>query len=246
MDQSKTVIITGASRGIGKATAELFASQKYNVLLNYHQSEAAAVKTTARLKEMGSSVALYQGDVAKKRDTDSMIDYCINTFGSIDLLINNAGIAQSKLFIEISEADWDEMINVNLKGVFNCSQSVLRYMLPARKGKIINIASIWGMVGAACEVHYSAAKAGIIGLTKALAKELGPSNIQVNCIAPGIIQTEMLDSLSQAELDELRQQTPLGKLGAAPDIAACALYLASDSADFLTGQVISPNGGFVI
>lgn len=246
MSESKTVIITGASRGIGKATAELFASQRYNVLLNYNRSETEAAQITAGLREMGFSAALYKGDVTKKPDMDSMIDFSIRTFGSIDVLINNAGIAASKLFIEITEADWDEMLNVNLKGVFHSSQAALRYMLPAKKGKIINIASIWGMVGAACEVHYSAAKAGVIGLTKALAKELGPSNIQVNCIAPGIIQTEMLDALSQTELDALRLQTPLGKLGTPSDIAACALFLASDSADFLTGQVISPNGGFVI
>jgi 3-oxoacyl-[acyl-carrier protein] reductase len=246
MGKSGTVIITGASRGIGKATAELFAAKGYNVLLNYNQSEKEAVQTASRLQEMGFSIALYKGDVTKKREMGAMADFCAHTFGSIDVLINNSGIAASKLFVEISEAEWDEMLNVNLKGVFNCSQEALRYMLPAKKGKIINIASIWGIVGAACEVHYSAAKAGVIGLTKALAKELGPSNIQVNCIAPGIIQTEMLNSLNQEELDGLRLQTPLEKLGTPSDIAACALFLASDSANFITGQVISPNGGFVI
>jgi 3-oxoacyl-[acyl-carrier protein] reductase len=247
MKKPATAIITGASRGIGKATAQLFAAKGYNVLINYHHSEAAAVGFANRLNSgRMNSAAIFKADVSKKDEVGSMIEFCVEAFGGIDVLINNAGISKQRLFIEISGVEWDEIVNTNLKGVFNCSQAVLRYMLPEKKGKIINITSIWGMVGAACEVHYSAAKAGVIGLTKALAKELGPSNIQVNCIAPGIIQTEMLDSLNQAELDALRLQTPLGKLGSPSDIAACALFLASDSADFLTGQVISPNGGFVI
>ena len=246
MKKQVTVIITGASRGIGKTMAELFAVKEFNVLLNYHRSESEAFQTAARLKAMGLSVALYQGDVTDKRRMDSMVDFCINTFGSIDVLINNAGIAASKLFVDITEAEWDELINVNLKGVFNCSQAVLRYMIPEKKGKIINIASIWVMVGAACEVPYSTAKAGVIGLTKALAKELGPSNIQVNCIAPGIIETDMLSGYRETELLELKNQTPLQRLGKPADVASCALFLASGTADYMTGQVISPNGGFVI
>jgi 3-oxoacyl-[acyl-carrier protein] reductase len=246
MRNPATAIITGASRGIGKVTAELLAAEGYNVLINYHYSEASAVELAAGLKYNGKSAAIFKADVTKKDEVDSMVDFCVEVFGSIDILINNAGIAKQKLFIEISGEEWDEILNTNLKGVFNCSQAVLRYMLPEKKGKIINVASIWGIVGAACEVHYSAAKAGVIGFTKALAKELGPSNIQVNCIAPGVIQTEMLDSLNQAELDALRLQTPLGKLGTPSDIAACVLFLASDSANFLTGQVMSPNGGLVI
>jgi 3-oxoacyl-[acyl-carrier protein] reductase len=246
MRNPATAIITGASRGIGKVTAELLAAEGYNVLINYHHSEASAVELAAGLKYNGKSAAIFKADVTKKDEVDSMVDFCVEVFGSIDILINNAGIAKQKLFIEISGEEWDEILNTNLKGVFNCSQAVLRYMLPEKKGKIINVASIWGIVGAACEVHYSAAKAGVIGFTKALAKELGPSNIQVNCIAPGVIQTEMLDSLNQAELEALRLQTPLGKLGTPSDIAACVLFLASDSANFLTGQVMSPNGGLVI
>jgi 3-oxoacyl-[acyl-carrier protein] reductase len=175
-----------------------------------------------------------------------MVDFCIKKYAGLDILINNAGISQSKLFTDIEEHDWDEMININLKGVFNCAQSVLRYMLPRKRGKIINVSSVWGIVGASCEVHYSAAKAGVIGFTKALAKELGPSNIQVNCIAPGIIKTEMLDSYSPQELDDLKNSIPLMRLGRPEEIAACALFLASKDADYITGQVISPNGGFVI
>lgn len=246
MNHRETVIITGASKGIGKATAELFASRGYNVLINYHQSESAALNLLDQLKRGGLSVAVCKADVTQKTEVDTMVGECINQFGQVDLLINNAGISESALFTDISESGWDRMMAVNLKGVFNCSQSVLRYMLPQKRGKIINIASIWGMVGAACEVHYSAAKAGVIGLTKALAKELGPSNIQVNCIAPGIIQTDMLAPFNPTEIDDLIHLTPLNRLGTPEDIAHTALFLAAKPGDFITGQVISPNGGFVI
>jgi 3-oxoacyl-[acyl-carrier protein] reductase len=246
MNQSETVIITGASRGIGRATAELFASQGYHVVINYHQSETAAADLYRQLEFQGYSAALCKADVSQRAEADAMIDECLKRFGRVDLLINNAGISKTTLFIDIPESEWDAVMAVNLKGVFHCSQSVLRYMLPQKRGKIINIASIWGMVGAACEVHYSAAKAGVIGLTKALAKELGPSNIQVNCIAPGIIQTDMLAPYNQTEIDDLIQMTPLNRLGTPLDIAHTALFLASPAGDFLTGQVISPNGGFVI
>ena len=249
---AKTVIITGASRGIGKTMAVLFAIKGYNVLINYNHSESEAFKLYNRLREKGLNIALFKADVSKREQVYAMVDDCINRFGKVDILINNAGISQQKLFTDISEYEWDEMVNVNLKGVFNCSQSVLKHMIRQKNGKIINISSIWGMVGASCEVHYSAAKAGVIGLTKALAKELGPSNIQVNCIAPGIIETDMMSTFSEDELNELNElnelkdETPLMRLGKTKDIAACALYLASENADFITGQVISPNGGFVI
>jgi 3-oxoacyl-[acyl-carrier protein] reductase len=241
-----TAIITGASRGIGKSMAIAFALAGCNVVINYNHSEKAAARLYGKLKEKKLSVELYKADVAKRGEVDSMVDFCAGRFNGVDVLINNAGISQSKLFTEISEQDWDDVFDINLKGAFNCSQSVLRHMIRAKRGKIINISSVWGMAGASCEVHYSAAKAGVIGFTKALAKELGPSNIQVNCIAPGIIRTDMLGSFSQEELDALKDATPLMRLGRPKDIAACALYLASEKAGFITGQVISPNGGFVI
>lgn len=243
---AKTVIITGASRGIGKTMALLFAIKGYNVLINYNRSENEAFRLYSKLNDKGLNIALFKADVSKREQVDTMINYCIRRFGKVDILINNAGMSQQKLFTDISEYEWDEMININLKGVFNCSQSVSKHMLWQKSGKIINISSVWGMVGASCEVHYSAAKAGVIGLTKALAKELGPSNIQVNCIAPGIIKTDMLSSFSEDELNELKDTTPLMRLGKSKDIASCALFLASENADFITGQVISPNGGFVI
>ena len=242
----KTVIITGASRGIGQSIAELFANKDYNVLINFNNSEKCALDLYNKLKSEGLSVKVFKADVSKRNDVESMMKFCVEAFGGIDVLINNAGISQEKLFTDISDEDFDEMINVNLKSVFYCSQVALRYMLPNKKGKIINVSSIWGMVGASCEVHYSASKAAVIGLTKALAKELGPSNIQVNCIAPGIIRTDMLSSYTEDELRVLQENTPLMRLGSPNDIAGCALFLASSYSNFITGQIISPNGGFII
>lgn len=246
MTKTKTAVITGASRAIGAATAELFASSGYHVLINYNRSEKEALNLYNKLIEKGLSVGVFKADVTKRKEVEHMMKYCIQEFGGIDVLINNAGISQQKLFTEITEMDFDEMITGNLKGAFHCSQEALKYMLPRKMGKIINISSIWGMVGASCEVHYSAAKAGLIGMTKALAKELGPSNIQVNCIAPGVIQTDMLSTLNDTDLNSLKEDTPLMKLGVPQDIAECALFLASSHANFITGQIISPNGGFVI
>lgn len=243
---NKTVLVTGASKGIGKAIATLFANEGYNVLINYNLSESAAKKLYDTLNSNGLSARLYKADVSNRDEVNAMINFCIGEFGNIDVLINNAGINQDKLFTDISDADWNTMISTNLNSVFYCTQKALQYMLSEKIGKIINISSIWGMIGASCEVHYSTAKAGIIGMTKALAKEVGPSNIQVNCIAPGVIQTEMLDEYSEDDLNALKYETPLMRLGTPEDIANCALFLASDSSNFLTGQVISPNGGFVI
>ena len=242
----KTVLVTGASRGIGRATAEAFARAGHNVLINYRAAEEAAVSLCARLTEEGLSAAVFRADVTDRAAVEAMVDYCAARFGGIDVLVNNAGLSRTTLFLDITEEEWDEVIAVNLKGVYLCTRAALRYMLPQKKGKIINISSVWGLVGGACEVHYSAAKAGVIGLTKALAKELGPSGIQVNCIAPGAVETEMLAGYTEEELEDLRQRTPLGRLGRPEEIAACALFLASPAADFLTGQVISPNGGLVV
>ena len=246
MDHKKTIVITGASRGIGRATVEVFAEQGYNVLINFNKSEKEAISLYTYLKDKKFSVKLFKADVSNRVEVDAMMKFCVKEFGNIDILVNNAGISQEKLFTDITDEDWDRMINVNMSSVFICAQEVLKYMIPQKRGKIINISSIWGMVGASCEVHYSTAKAGVIGLTKALAKELGPSNIQVNCIAPGIIETDMLSSINQAQLDILRENTPLMRLGSPTDIAGCIFFLASLQADFITGQVISPNGGFVI
>ena len=242
----KTVLITGASRGIGRATAILFAENGYNVLINYNKSEKEAKELFDELTNKGYSVRIFKADISKRSEVNLLVNYCIGEFGKIDVLVNNAGISTTKLFTDLTDEDWDEMMNVNLNGVFYATQKTLQYMIPEHSGKIINISSIWGLVGGSYEVHYSTSKAAIIGMTKALAKELGPSNIQVNCIAPGIIQTDMISNVSKDIIDILKDETPLMRLGAPEDIANCILFLADDKSNFITGQVISPNGGFVI
>lgn len=242
----KTAIITGSSRGIGKAIAILFAESGYNVVINYSKSEKEAIELYTDLRNKGFSVKVFKADVSNRHEANLLINYCIGEFGRIDILVNNAGISQDKLFTDITDEDWTNMMNINLNGVFYCTQKALQYMIPEMSGKIINISSIWGMVGGSYEVHYSTSKAAIIGMTKALAKEIGPSNIQVNCIAPGVIQTDMLNNVSDEILNVLKDETPLMRLGTPEDIAHVALFLADDKSNFITGQVISPNGGFVI
>lgn len=242
----KTVLITGGSRGIGRASAQLFARQGWNVAVNYLHSQQAALDLVAELTGEGCEVMACQADVSIREQVAGMVREVGDRFGSIEVLINNAGIAQQKLFTDITPEDWDAMLDVNVKGIFNCCQAVVPGMINRKRGKIINLASIWGLTGASCEVHYSTAKAAVIGFTKALARELGPSNIQVNCVAPGIIDTDMNASLLEDDRCRLIEATPLMRFGTPQDIAYALLFLASDQADFLTGQVLSPNGGFVI
>lgn len=242
----KTAIITGASRGIGKCTAELFARKGYNVIINYNSSEKEAKELENKLLSEGLNVSAYKADVSKSYEVDEMINYCIEKYGKIDVLVNNAGISQDKLFTDITDEEWEKMMSVNVTGVFNCTRAALKHMIWEKSGKIINISSMWGVVGGSCEVHYSTSKAAVIGMTKALAKEVGPSNITVNAIAPGVILTDMSLYYGDEVLEELRQETPLMKNGQPEDIANMALYLASDKADFITGQVFNVNGGFVI
>lgn len=242
----KTVLITGASRGIGSAIAKIFAQNNYNVIINYFKSEKEALSLQANLFKKGYNVIACKADVTKRNEVEAMFNEGVKRFGTIDVVVNNAGISQQKLFTDITEEEWDNMLNIHVKGMFNCSQCALPHMISRKEGKIINISSIWGMVGASCEVHYSTAKAGIIGFTKALAKEVGPSNIQVNCVAPGIIETEMNNFLEEKERDWLVEDTPLMRFGKPEEVAETVLYLASDKSDFITGQIISINGGFVI
>ncbi|HEK5019961.1 TPA: SDR family oxidoreductase [Clostridioides difficile] len=244
--KKKIVLITGGARGIGKAMSKAFAKEGYNVLVNFNKSENEAKELYTILNEKNFSVKLFKADISNREDVEDMVDYCIKEFGGLDVLVNNAGVSQDKLFTDITDEDWDNMMNINLKGSFYCSQVALKYMISEKKGNIINISSIWGISGASCEVHYSITKAGIIGMTKALAKEVGPSNIRVNSIAPGVINTDMLSGYNEEDIDALVEETPLMRLGTPEDIANCAIFLASDKSNFITGQVISPNGGFVI
>lgn len=243
---NKVALITGASKGIGAATAIMFAQNGYDVIINYCSSAESAILLEKSLKENGFSALSYMADVSKSNDVKRMVNDVIERYGKIDVLINNAGIAQQKLFTDITDEDWERMVSINLTGTFNCCRAVIPHMVSRKSGSIINTSSIWGMTGASCEVHYSAVKAGIIGMTKALAKELGPSGIRVNCVAPGVINTRMNANLSVSDLEGLADETPLGRLGTTNEVASTSLFLASNAAEFITGQVISPNGGFVI
>lgn len=242
---SRTVLITGASRGIGRACAHAFAREGCGVAACYHRDEAAARSLLDELSAAGCDAALFRADLSDEAQAMRMTQEALDRFGHIDVLINNAGIAQQKLFCDITAEDWTRMFGVNVTGMFYTCHGLLPQMIRRKRGRIINLSSIWGISGASCEVHYSASKAAVIGLTKALAKEVGPSNITVNCIAPGVIDTDMNARLGPQTLDALRMETPLGTLGTPEDIARLALFLASDGASFITGQVIAADGGFL-
>ncbi len=236
----KNVLITGGSRGIGAACVREFAKNGYRVFFSFNKSDEQAEKLCSE-----TGAVAVKADVSKAEDAGKLIEE-IHKYGKISALINNAGIAEQKLFSDITEDDWDRMFNVNIKGMFLVTKAVLPDMIHEKNGKIINFSSIWGITGASCEVHYSASKAAVIGFTKALAKEVGLSDINVNCIAPGVIDTEMNAHLNNESRAELCDETPLGRFGTPEEIAKLALYLTSDDASFITGQIISPNGGIVI
>lgn len=237
----KNVLITGASRGIGKECVYEFSRAGYRVFLNYNTSEETAEKIS---KETGA--VIIKADVSDAVQVNKMSDYIHSNYGKIDVIINNAGISQIKLFTDITETDWERMFNVNIKGMFLVSKAFAGDMISNKSGRIINISSMWGITGGSCEVHYSASKAAVIGFTKALAKELGPSQVCVNCIAPGVIETEMNSHLSSEDMEALCDETPLGRIGKPKEIAKMALFLASDDASFITGQVFNVDGGMVI
>ncbi|MBQ6893881.1 MAG: 3-oxoacyl-ACP reductase FabG [Clostridia bacterium] len=239
---NQTVFITGGTRGIGRKIAECFLNKGYNVAITFEKSEEIAHEMKSKYKNF---IAI-KCDVANSKEVNLAVNECTKTFGGVDILINNAGVSQQKMLCDVSEAEWERIFDVNVKGMFNTVKEVLSYMVHEKKGRIINISSIWGLVGASCEVPYSASKAAIIGFTKALAKELGPSGICVNCIAPGVIDTDMNSIHDEDTINELKEETPLGRIGTAEDVANLALFLAGDDSSFITGQVISPNGGFVI
>ncbi|MBR2787375.1 MAG: 3-oxoacyl-ACP reductase FabG [Clostridia bacterium] len=242
MKQEKTVIITGGSRGIGANISTELATMGYNVVLNYNKSEESALKIKNQLK--GKNIEIFKADVTKREEVKKLIEFTIQKYGKIDVLVNNAGISQIKMFTDITDSDWNNMIQTNLTSCFYTTQEAVKYMINNKSGCIINISSIWGSVGASCEVHYSASKAGLDGMTKALAKELGLSNIRVNSIAPGIIDTNMNSELSKEDVESIKNEIPLQKIGNPQSITNCVKWLIED--DYTTGQVIAINGGWAI
>lgn len=241
---SKVIIITGASRGIGREMARHLAKQGYQIIANYNKSEVKAKELQEELKKENIEIDIFKANVSKREECQKLVKYTIEKYKKIDVLINNAGISVWGPFTDLKDEQIKEIIEVNLYSSIAMSQETVKYMIQEKSGCIINISSIWGLVGASCEVAYSITKAGIDGLTKGLAKELGPSNIRVNSIAPGLIDTEMISDFTKEDIKEIENQTPLGKIGKPIDIAKTAKWLIED--EFTTGQVISPNGGWII
>lgn len=242
---NKTAIISGSSRGIGAAIAEELAKKGWNVVLNYVRNGQKAEELKDKLSKYSAVIAV-QADVSEPSGAEKLFTAAKNRFGKVDLLVNNAGISLIKPLDDVSYDEWKGIFAVNVDGVFNLTKEVLPDMIARKSGKIINIGSMWGQVGASCEVAYSATKAAVIGFTKALAKEVGPSGISVNCVCPGFIETDMNARHSAETLSEIKEETPLQALGRPLDVAKAVAFLASDDADFITGQIVGVNGGLVI
>ena len=244
--QKQVVLVTGASRGIGRAVAERFAREGFAVAVHYNTGKNEAESLVHELAAQGYLALAVQADIRDSGQVQRMVDMVSNTLGDADILINNAGIAQQKLFTDLTDEEWHNMFAVHVDGTFYCTRAVLPMMIHQKQGYIVNISSMWGQVGGSCEVHYSAAKGAIQAMTKALAKEVGPSGVRVNCVAPGVIQTEMNKLLDTETLEALREETPLEMLGTAEQVADLVFFLCSEQSAFITGQVIGVNGGMVI
>ncbi len=242
----KTVLITGASRGIGAAAARLFAKNGYTVAVNYRADKTGAEALVAKITADGGDAFAVCADVADCAAVEAMTAQVLERCGQVDVLIHNAGVAQQALLTDTTPQEWQRMIGVHLDGAYHCAHALVPSMVRRHSGVILTVSSMWGEVGASCEVAYSAAKAGLIGFTKALAKELGPSGIRANCVAPGVIDTAMCAVLDDDTRAELAEETPLGRLGTPEDVAETLLFLASEKSAFITGQVIGVNGGFVV
>ena len=241
---ANTVLITGASRGIGRACALAFAKAGYRVAIHYHQSATQAESLVQQLRELGCDAACFRADIGDSAQVQALVQAATDFLGHIDVLVCSAGIALQKLFTDTTDADWQRVIGTDLSGVFYACRAVLPGMIFRGSGRIITVSSVWGVQGASCEVAYSAAKAGVIGLTKALAKEVGPSGITVNCVAPGVIDTDMCACFDEDTKTALAEETPLGRLGSPTDVAESILFLSSPAAGFITGQVLGVDGGF--
>jgi 3-oxoacyl-[acyl-carrier protein] reductase len=241
--EGKAALVTGASRGIGREIALELARNGANVAVNFSGSEAKANEVVDEIKKLGKDAFAIKCDVSNSEEVATMVKETIDRFGKLDILVNNAGITRDNLLMRMKEDEWDDVININLKGVFLCTKAVSRQMMKQRNGRIINIASIVGAMGNAGQANYVAAKAGIIGLTKTTAKELASRNITVNAIAPGFISTDMTDKLSEDVKGEMLKQIPLARLGEPKDIAKMTAFLASDDSSYVTGQTLHINGG---
>lgn len=239
-------IVTGSSRGIGKAISLRLAKDGYNIILNCSKSAYDAEKVKEEILSLGRECHICVADIGKREDAMALASFAFEKFPQIDLLVNNAGISVWGLYSDISDEELDRIVDVNAKGAMYLCREVSKRMVSAHKGCIINISSIWGLVGASCEVAYSSTKSALLGLTKSLAKELGPSGVRVNSITPGVIYTDMMKSFSEDDIASLVEEIPLGRLGTPEDVAETVAFLASDSASYITGQDISVNGGFVI
>lgn len=242
----RIALVTGSSRGIGRAVARKLAAEGCAVCINYRERQDCADALAAELTAAGCRAMAVQADVSQRQQVNDMVHRVEDTFGPVSLLVNNAGVAGQSLFQDVTDEMWHRYFSTNVDGAYHAIQAVLPAMLHAHEGCIINISSIWGQRGASCEVTYSCTKAALIGLTRSLAAELAPTHIRVNCIAPGVIQTDMLDALPPEVLPQLAEETPLRRLGTPEDIAHAAAFLASDKADFITGQVLTVDGGFIL
>ncbi|MHB1126015.1 MAG: 3-oxoacyl-[acyl-carrier-protein] reductase [Bacillota bacterium] len=242
----KAAIVTGGSRGIGRATALALAREGASVLVNYAGNVAAAESVAREIRSLGGEAFTFQADVSVHGEAQGLISAAIERFGKIDILINNAGITRDNLLLRMREEDWDNVMDTNLKSVYNCCKAVLKPMIKQRDGRIINISSVVGLIGNAGQANYAAAKAGVIGLTKSMAKELASRGILVNAVAPGFIETDMTRALGEGAHEELITQVPLQRIGSPEDVAAVVVFLASPSAGYITGQVINVDGGMVM
>ena len=242
----KTAIVTGSSRGIGFAIARQLGLDGYNIVMVATGPQEKNQAAVDALQKQGVCCAYVQANIGDHDDRLRILDAALTAFGRVDALVNNAGVAGQALFQDISEELWRRYFSVNVDGAFHTIQAVLPHMLHHHQGCIVNISSIWGQRGASCEVTYSCTKAALIGLTRSLAMELAPTHIRVNCVAPGVIRTDMLDALPPEVLPQLAQETPLGRLGTPEDIAHAVAFLAGDGASFITGQVLTCDGGFIL